>query len=92
MSNGGNLIIPSFIKDRQVKKPNKIISSETSEQIRNILRKVVTNKNGTASLADKVGYYVGGKTGTAESYGNKKTELILLSLFFPSINQITLYL
>ena len=92
MSNGGNLIIPSFIKDRQVKKPNKIISSETSEQIRNILRKVVTNKNGTASLADKAGYYVGGKTGTAESYGNKKTELILLSLFFPSINQITLYL
>ena len=71
MSNGGNLIIPSFIKDRQVKKPNKIISSETSEQIRNILRKVVTNKNGTASLADKVGYYVGGKTGTW-SYGNKK--------------------
>ena len=74
MSNGGNLIIPSFIKDRQVKKPNKIISSETSEQIRNILRKVVTNKNGTASLADKVGYYVGGKTGTAESYGNKKNK------------------
>ena len=83
MSNGGNLIIPSFIKDRQVKKPNKIISSETSEQIRNILRKVVTNKNGTASLADKVGYYVGGKTGTAESYGNKKNRINTFISVFP---------
>ncbi len=83
MSNGGNLIIPSFIKDRQVKKPNKIISSETSEQIRNILRKVVTNKNGTASLADKAGYYVGGKTGTAESYGNKKNRINTFISVFP---------
>ncbi len=83
MSNGGNLIIPSFIKDRQVKKPNKIISSETSEQIRNILRKVVTNKNGTASLADKIGYYVGGKTGTAESYGNKKNRINTFISVFP---------
>ena len=83
MSNGGNLIIPSFIKDRQVKKPNKIISSETSEQIRNILRKVVTDKNGTASLADKAGYYVGGKTGTAESYGNKKNRINTFISVFP---------
>ena len=39
-----------------------------------ILRKVVSRQKGTAHLADKEGYYVGGKTGTAESYGNKKIE------------------
>ena len=43
-------------------------------KLRDILRKVVSSENGTASLADKNGYYVGGKTGTAESYGDKKKE------------------
>ena len=72
MSNGGKLVT-KFNKDRYVRK-NKIISEETSYQLRNLLRKVVSSKNGTASLADTNGYYVGGKTGTAESYGNKKIE------------------
>ena len=61
MSNGGRLIEPSLIKDRKPKKLQTIISSETSKKLSNILRKVVTSKNGTASLADKNGYYVGGK-------------------------------
>ena len=72
MTNGGKLIEPSLIKDRKIQKLQTIISSETSKKLSNILRKVVTSKNGTASLADKNGYYVGGKTGTAESYGDKK--------------------
>ena len=37
------------------------------------------------------GYNVGGKTGTAESYGNKKIELILSSLFSPLKSQIILF-
>ena len=40
----------------------------TSNRLSSILRKVVSSEHGTASLADKNGYYVGGKTGTAESY------------------------
>ena len=50
-----------------------IISKNTSDQINKILRKVVTDKNGTGSFADIFGYDVGGKTGTAKSYinGNK---------------------
>ena len=60
-----------MIKDRKIEKPKKIISTETSNKLIKILRKVVTSKNGTAYLADKNGYYVGGKTGTAESYGKK---------------------
>ena len=72
MSNGGKLVIPSLIKDRKIKKTKSIISSNTSKKLTKILRKVVISKNGTASLADKDGYYVGGKTGTAESYGDKQ--------------------
>ena len=49
-----------------------------------MLRKVVSSENGTATLADKEGYYVGGKTGTAESYGDKKNRLNTFISVFPS--------
>ncbi len=52
--------------------------------MRNILRKVVNSNEGTASLADKNGYYVGGKTGTAESYGNQKNRINTFISIFPS--------
>ena len=84
ISNGGNLIEPSLIHDRQLKNPEKIISSKTSYKLSNILRKVVTSKNGTASLADKNGYYVGGKTGTAESYGDEKNRINTFISVFPT--------
>ena len=84
MSNGGKLITPSLIKDRKIEKPKNIISSNTSYELRNILRKVVSSKYGTASLADKDGYYVGGKTGTAEGYGNKKNRINNFISIFPS--------
>jgi len=92
ISNGGNLIEPSLIYDRQFKKPEKIISSKTSYKLSNILRKVVTSKNGTASLADKNGYYVGGKTGTAESYGDEKNRInTFISIFPTNKPQYTLF-
>jgi len=75
MINGGNLITPSLIKDRKIDEPKKVISKKTSNILRKILRQVVSSENGTASLADKDGYYVGGKTGTAESYGDKKNRI-----------------
>ncbi len=84
ISNGGKLITPSLIKDRKIEKPEKIISSETSQKLGKILRKVVTSKYGTASLADKNGYYVGGKTGTAESYGEKKNRINTFISIFPA--------
>ena len=48
-----------------------------SEKILPILRKIVSTKEGTASLANVLGYEIGGKTGTANksldgSYTNKK--------------------
>ena len=84
MTNGGKLINPSLIKDRKNNKLNSIISIDTSNQIKNILRKVVSSKDGTASLADKGGYYVGGKTGTAESYGDKKNRINTFISIFPA--------
>ena len=52
--------------------------------MRKILRKVVNSKIGTASLADQDGYFVGGKTGTAESYGNKKNRINSFISIFPT--------
>ena len=45
---------------------------------------MVTSSEGTASLADKKGYHVGGKTGTAESYGNSKKRINTFISIFPS--------
>ncbi len=86
MINGGKLVTPSLIYDSNIKKSQQIISSVTSNKISKILRKVVSSKEGTASLADKDGYYVGGKTGTAESYGDKKNRLNTFISIFPSNN------
>jgi len=84
MVNGGKLVVPSLIKNREVTESKKIISNDTSIKLRNILRKVVSSEEGTASLADKDGYYVGGKTGTAESYGDKKNRINTFISIFPT--------
>ncbi len=84
MSNGGELITPSLIKKRRIENSKRIISKTTSEKLSRILRKVVSSKEGTASLADKEGYYVGGKTGTAESYIGKKNRINTFISVFPT--------
>ena len=85
ISNGGKLISPSLIKDRKKKrKNNNLISEETSKIINSILRKVVSSENGTAYFADKSGYYVCGKTGTAEGYGNSKDRINTFISIFPT--------
>ncbi len=84
MTNGGALITPTLIMSKNKQSKDRIISSETSKKLTNILRKVVSSENGTASLADQNGYYVGGKTGTAESYGNTKNKINTFISVFPS--------
>ena len=84
MSNGGKLVSPTLNKGKKIKKFKKIISNDTSDKLNSILRKVVSSENGTASLADKDGYFVGGKTGTAESYGDNKNRINSFISVFPT--------
>ncbi len=67
IGNGGYKINPTILLNKNITSENKkqIISLKTSDIINSMLRKVVSNKKGTASFADKKGYDVGGKTGTA---------------------------
>ena len=74
--NNGNYVTPTLISDknkdiesnRVTKSPKKIISDETSKEMRNIMQRVVT---GNPLLApDAEGYSIGGKTGTAEKFIN----------------------
>ena len=60
------------------------VSENTSETLNSILRKVVTDSEGTASLADIYGYNVGGKTGTSQNYSDKKENLNTFISVFPS--------
>jgi len=84
ITNGGNIVNPTIIKKKEYQVKEKIISSETSKKINKILRKVVTEKEGTASLADIYGYDVGGKTGTSQKYKNENENLNTFISVFPS--------
>ncbi|NDV00360.1 peptidoglycan D,D-transpeptidase FtsI family protein [Pseudoroseicyclus tamaricis] len=64
IANGGTRIVPTLLRQDGPQVGERIISRQTSDQIRSILRGVVSH--GTASLAEVPGYNVGGKTGTAE--------------------------
>ncbi len=85
LTNGGKLIKPSLVEKKNKNEIyNQLISVRTSENINNILRKVVTDEDGTASLADVNGYNVAGKTGTSQNYFNKKENLNTFISVFPS--------
>jgi len=85
LTNGGYLIKPTILKKNESVFNEKIISNETSKKLNKILRKVVTDEEGTASLADIDGYSVAGKTGTSKKYRNDKNLNTFISVF-PSNN------
>jgi cell division protein FtsI (penicillin-binding protein 3) len=67
--NGGRRIAPTFIRQPPGadNRGEQVIKPETSQQMRDLLRYVVTN--GTGRKADIPGYDVGGKTGSAQVPG-----------------------
>ena len=87
--NGGYLIPPTFLKRSQedaMKLAKVVIKPETSDKMRYLMR--LNAEKGSAKKADIPGYYVGGKTGTAEKVVNgrySKTKLLTtFTAIFPS--------
>ena len=80
--NGGLNVDPTLIKKKIKTEKTRVLSKDVSEKILPILRKIVTNKEGTANLANVDGYEIGGKTGTANKssyggYSNKKVNTFI---------------
>src|ERR1700689_342819 len=71
LMNGGFLIPPTFLKRTEEEARSlgkRVIKPQTSEMMRYLMRLNV--EKGTARKADVPGYYIGGKTGTADKVVN----------------------
>lgn len=71
--NGGVLIKPTFLKRDEAdarKNALQVLKPETSEAMRYVMRLNATHPEGSASNAAIAGFFVGGKTGTAEKVIN----------------------
>jgi cell division protein FtsI (penicillin-binding protein 3) len=71
LMNGGNLIPPTFLKrsEEQARTvATRLVKPETSEAMRYVMR--LNAERGSAGKAAVPGFYVGGKTGTAEKVVN----------------------
>jgi cell division protein FtsI (penicillin-binding protein 3) len=89
--NGGYLIPPTFLKRTEQEAmalARRVIKPETSEKMRFLMR--LNAEVGTAKKADVKGYYIGGKTGTAEKVINghyaKKRVLNAFTAILPADN------
>jgi cell division protein FtsI (penicillin-binding protein 3) len=89
--NGGYLIPPTFLKRTEQEAmavARRVIKPETSEKMRFLMR--LNAEIGTAKKADVKGYYIGGKTGTAEKVINgryaKKRVLNAFTAILPADN------
>jgi cell division protein FtsI (penicillin-binding protein 3) len=81
--NGGRLIPPTFLKRDQAEADRlakRVIKPETSDKMRYLMRLNV--EKGTATRANVLGYYVGGKTGTSEKVvGGRYSKTKVLTSF-----------
>ena len=71
LSNGGYMIKPTFLKrteEEAKRNAPRVVRPETSEELRYIMR--LNAEIGSARKTDIPGYFVGGKTGTAEKVIN----------------------
>ena len=67
LANGGMMMTPTFLprtEEEAEKVSRRVISAQTSESMRYLMRSNATH--GSAGFANVPGYYVGGKTGTAD--------------------------
>jgi stage V sporulation protein D (sporulation-specific penicillin-binding protein) len=89
VANGGQLLKPHLVKEirstngKLIKKIEpepirKVISEETAKTVRELLVGVVENGSGQATKLD--GYEIGGKTGTAKYYGQRKYNVSFIGM------------
>jgi len=84
--NGGVLIPPTFLKrtpEEAAALGKRVIKAETSDKMRYLMR--LNAEKGSARKADVPGYYVGGKTGTAEKVVNGRYSHTKLLTTFTAI-------
>lgn len=89
LANGGLLIPPTFLKRSEEEAraiAKRVIKPETSDKMRFLMR--LNAEIGTAKKANVPGYYIGGKTGTAEKVVNgryaKKRVLTAFTAILPA--------
>jgi cell division protein FtsI (penicillin-binding protein 3) len=89
LANGGLLIPPTFLKRSEEEAraiAKRVIKPETSDKMRFLMR--LNAEIGTAKRANVPGYYIGGKTGTAEKVVNgryaKKRVLTAFTAILPA--------
>jgi cell division protein FtsI (penicillin-binding protein 3) len=86
LANGGYLLRPTLLaRDGAAVEGTRVMQQWTSDILRRLMRLVVTN--GYGKPADVPGYFVGGKTGTAEKVGahgyKKHTNISAFISVFP---------
>ncbi len=89
LANGGYRINPTLIVTDKNLERELILKKNVSKKIIPILRKIVTSKEGTASLANVKGFEVGGKTGTAQKSsvgGYSRDKINTFASIFPISN------
>ena len=89
IANGGYEIKPTLIRKKSYLKGERILNENVSKNLIQILRKIVTTKEGTASLANVEGYEIAGKTGTAEKSklgGYSRKKINTFASIFPASN------
>jgi cell division protein FtsI (penicillin-binding protein 3) len=83
MMNGGYLVPPTFLRHETDDVPAdapRVLTKHTSDVMRYLMR--LNAEKGTAGKADVRGYFVGGKTGTAEKViGGRYSKTKLLTTF-----------
>jgi cell division protein FtsI (penicillin-binding protein 3) len=82
--NGGHMITPTFLVRSEadaMASSHRVVSEQTSESMRYLLRANATH--GSAGFANVEGYYVGGKTGTADKiiHGHYSQDKVFTTFF-----------
>jgi len=87
--NGGLYFQPTIIKQAKPPVGKRIFSKKTSDNMRKLMRLVVSEKGASGGKGEAKGYFVGGKTGTAEKLSDGKYDKKKLTSSFVGVFPMT---